>query len=100
MRSAVDRTVRRRTRVAVVTLAVSVLAVAGCASEPTDPAQQREDRVKARIEDSFSRSQADCIMQVLDAPTIKALDRTAALDADSEAMRIYSNAVVACAGAA
>ena len=35
-------------------------------------------------------------MDVLDGPTIKALDRTAALTADSEALRIYSNAVVAC----
>ncbi len=74
-------------------LAVSV---AACASEPKDPAELRKERVEARIADTFSRSQANCIMEVLDAPTIKALDRATRLPADSEAMRIYSNAVVAC----
>ena len=67
-----------------------------CTSEPQDPAEQRKDRVEARIDATFSRTQASCIMDVLDAPTIKALDRTTELPADSEAMRIYSNAVVAC----
>ena len=76
-----------------------VLVLTGCASEPKDPAELREERVQQRIEDSFSRSQASCIMKVLDAPTIKALDNEGDLEADSEAMRIYSNAVVACAGA-
>jgi hypothetical protein len=69
---------------------------AACTSEPKDPAEQRKARVEARIEDTFSRSQANCIMKVLDGPTIQALDRTAKLRADSEAMRIYSNAVIAC----
>lgn len=72
------------------------VAAAACASEPKDPAEQRKDRVQARIEDTFSRTQAACIMKVLDAPTIAALDRASTLDADSEALRIYSNAVVAC----
>ncbi len=67
-----------------------------CTSEPKDPAELRKDRVEARIDATFSRSQASCIMDVLDAPTIKALDRTTELPADSEALRIYSNAVVAC----
>ena len=99
MRSSRARTVRRRAAALVLAAAATGASLAGCASEPTDPAELREQRVQARIEDSFSRSQADCIMQVLDAPTIKALDRSTKLPADSEAMRIYSNAVVACAGA-
>jgi hypothetical protein len=84
-------------RLAAVGLAV-VLATgaAACTSEPKDPAEQRKERVQARIEDTFSRTQAACIMDVLDAPTIAALDKEAALPADSEPLRIYSNAVVAC----
>lgn len=80
-------------------LAMAVLLGAtttACTSEPKDPAEQREERVQARIEDTFSRSQASCIMDVLDEPTIAALDKTTTLAADSEAMRIYSNAVTAC----
>lgn len=80
-------------------LAVAValgVALASCASEPKSPAEQRTERVRARIEATFSRSQATCIMKVLDAPTLAALDRTAAIDDGSEAMRIYTNAVVAC----
>jgi hypothetical protein len=80
--------------------ALMALAVAGCSSEPQDPAQLRKERVQARIEASFSRSQARCIMKVLDGPTITALTKTTALPADSEALRIYSNAVIACAGVA
>ncbi|HWJ97715.1 MAG TPA: hypothetical protein VNQ33_06105 [Acidimicrobiales bacterium] len=77
----------------VVALAASA---AACTSDPKDPAQVREERVQARIASTFSRSQATCIMKVLDAPTIAALDKTTALPAGSEALRIYSNAVVAC----
>ena len=77
-------------------LALAVATTAACSSEPKAPAEQREDRVRARIEETFSRSQATCIMDVLDEPTIRALDRSGALTADGEAMRIYTNAVVAC----
>jgi hypothetical protein len=84
-------------RVVALALAAALVAGAGaCTSEPKDPAEQRRDRVQARIEDTFSRTQAACIMDVLDAPTIKALDETTTLADDSEALRIYSNAVVAC----
>ncbi len=88
---------RARRALAAASLMVVLAATAvGCSSDPKSPAEQREDRVQARIESTFSRSQAACIMKVLDAPTIAALDRTSKLPADSEAMRIYSNAVVAC----
>lgn len=70
--------------------------VAACSSEPTDPATARKERVQERIESTFSRTQASCIMKVLDGPTIAALDKTSTLPADSEALRIYSNAVVIC----
>lgn len=88
---------RSSRRLAVLGLAALLAAsAAGCASDPKDPAELREDRVRARIEDTFSRSQASCILDVLDAPTITALDRSGDLKPDSEAMRIYTNAVVAC----
>ncbi|MGN6693911.1 MAG: hypothetical protein ACTHN0_07005, partial [Aquihabitans sp.] len=66
----------RRRLVALGLAATVAVSVASCSSEPKDPVQQREDRVRARIEDTFSRSQATCIMKVLDAPTIAALDKT------------------------
>ena len=87
-----------RARSLLAAAAVVCLVLAGCSSEPKSPEEIREAHVQARIEDTFSRSQATCIMKVLDPATIKALDRKATLAADSEAMRIYSNAVVACAG--
>lgn len=90
------RPVRRR-GIGALALAVAVsAAAAGCTSEPKDPVEQRTDRVRSRIESTFSRSQATCIMKVLDEPTIAALDRSSTLKADSEALRIYSNAVVIC----
>ena len=73
-------------------------ALAGCTSDPKTPAQQREARVRERVAASFSRSQTTCIMGVLDPATLIALDRDATLKANSEALRIYSNAVVACVG--
>jgi len=86
----------RSRRLALGLVLLAITGAAACTSEPKDPAELRKDRVEARIEDTFSRSQASCIMDVLDEPTIKALDRTSELPADSEALRIYSNAVVAC----
>jgi hypothetical protein len=87
----------RRLGAASLALAIALTtATAACTSEPKDPAEQRRARVQARIEDTFSRSQADCIMDVLDEPTIRALDETTPLPEGSEALRIYSNAVVAC----
>ena len=88
---------RRSVRRALAATVVAAVALAGCGSDPKTPAEQREARVRDRIESSFSRSQATCIMKVLDAPTFAALDRGKALPADSEALRLYSNAVVACA---
>jgi len=86
-----------RSRAAAAGLAL-VLAVtaASCSSDPKDPATLRKERVEARIDATFSRSQTACIMKVLDGPTIAALDTTSSLPARSEALRIYSNAVVAC----
>ncbi|MCU1371456.1 MAG: hypothetical protein JWO77_2650 [Ilumatobacteraceae bacterium] len=87
---------RRGSALGLAVILAASASAAGCSSEPKDPATQREERVEARIESTFSRSQAACIMKVLDGPTIAALDRSSTLPADSEALRIYSNAVVAC----
>ena len=89
----------RTRRAAVLALALALGAGAGgCAKEEKDPAQLREEHVQARIEDSFSRTEASCVMKVLEPSTITALERTGDVPADSEAMRIYTNALVACAG--
>lgn len=89
---------RRRAAVRVAAVSLALVALGACSGKSQTPAERREARVRARIERSFSRSQTTCIMKVLDPPTIAALDRLTTLPKDSEALRIYSNALVACAG--
>jgi hypothetical protein len=88
----------RRLGLAMVPLIAVGSLLSACTSEPKTPEEQRKARVEARIAESFSRSQTGCIMKVLDDDTIEALDKGADLPADSEALRIYTNALVACAG--
>ena len=85
-----------RRAVAAAVLAAS-LAIGGCASDPPDPAQQRKDRVQARLEASFSKAQATCIMKVLKPETITALDKAGSLPQGDE-LAVYSAALVACVG--
>jgi hypothetical protein len=75
---------------------VLVLVVAGCADEKVDPAEARQERVERRLQGSFSDAQARCIVDRIDATVVRALDRTADLEPDSEAMQSYSDAVAAC----
>lgn len=77
-------------------LALAAALLAGCASDPPSPAQQRRDHVQHRLEATFSRTQATCIMKQLDEPTIRALDRSATLPPDSDELTTYSNALTAC----
>lgn len=70
--------------------------LAACSSDPPSPAQQRRDHVERRLEATFSRTQARCILDQLDEPTIRALDRSATLDAGSDELTTYTNAVTAC----
>ena len=89
---------RRSLATALCATVVAGLLASGCTSDPKTPAEQRHDRVQQRIEASFSRSQAACIMKVLDPATIAAIDRTGALPTHGEPLRIYSNALAICAG--
>jgi hypothetical protein len=77
-------------------LALSAL-VAGCSSDPPDPAEVREQQVRDRLEATFSGQQASCILEALDEATIRALVRTTDLDADSDEFSRYSDAVTLCA---
>jgi hypothetical protein len=85
-------------------LAVAVVAVlAACGSEPADPAEARRDRVRDRLESTFSRQQSDCILEQLDDDQLEVLDpRIEASDEpggdldDPEVLEAYSNAAVAC----
>ena len=76
-------------------VAATALLVA-CSSDPPDPAEVRHQQVRARLEATFSKSQASCILDALDEPTMKALVRTTALDPSSKAFAAYSNVVVLC----
>jgi hypothetical protein len=93
-----DRSLRRAGTWARIT-AVALVAVTavGCASEPPDPATVREQQVRDRLEATFSDQQASCILDALDATTIRALVRTTDLDPDDEAFGRYSDAVAFCA---
>ena len=74
------------------------VAAAGCSSDEVDPVQERRERVEARLGESFSKDQADCIVKTIDEATIQALDRTTDLAPDSPAMLTYTVAVRTCVG--
>ncbi|MCB1039614.1 MAG: hypothetical protein R2701_07050 [Acidimicrobiales bacterium] len=92
-----DRAARRVG--ALLGVAALALAAGACSSDPPDPAEVRRQQVEARLEATFSKKQASCIVDGLDEPTIAALVRTTALDSDSEAFRTYSNVVLLCTNA-
>ena len=84
-------------RPAVVALVLAVaVGLAGCSDPEPDPTQVRQDRVEKRLRDSFSATQARCIVDRVDPAVVRALDRSVDLDADAAVMRAYSDAVTAC----
>ena len=88
---------RRTAGTAFAALAVAGLGlVAGCSSEPQDPAEARKERVEARLDATFSRQQARCIMGELDEQALVALDATTDLPADDPALETYTAAVTSC----
>lgn len=87
---------RRLTGLALVGALALGAPLAGCSDEAPDPAEARQERVETRLRDSFSAAQARCIVERLDPAAVRALDRTADLEAESVAMVAYSEAVTAC----
>ncbi len=95
---------RRRAAVLASTLFAASLFAGGCADEPSDPVEARRERVQDRLEDTFSRQQAECILEQLDddqlqvidaAPTTPTDEAPADLE-DPTVLEAYSNAAVAC----
>jgi hypothetical protein len=87
----------------VVVAAALALPLGACGSDPEDPAEARRDRVRDRLESTFSRQQSDCILEQLDDEQLTVLDpRTEASDEpggdldDPAVLEAYSNAAVAC----
>lgn len=79
------------------TLVVGLAVVLGaCASEPGTPAEIRRARVEARLQDTFTSSQASCILDDLDPTTIRALAGSADLTPSTAAASQYADAVVRC----
>ncbi|MCB0962364.1 MAG: hypothetical protein KDA98_03545 [Acidimicrobiales bacterium] len=77
--------------------AVAALALlAACTSDPPSPEEEREARIRDRLDETFSRAQVDCIVDQLDEPARTALDGEGALDADSEELAAYSLVLVDC----
>lgn len=91
------QTPRRRHLMGITVSAVLFSAVViGCSSDGPDPAQQRQDRVETRLGETFSKDQADCIVAAIDEDTLRALDRTVDLPAESAPMLTYTVAVRTC----
>jgi glycogen debranching enzyme len=99
MASAIRPSARAHLASLVAGLAVGAVLLGSCSSEPPDPAEQRRDRVAERLEETFSRQQASCIVDRLDDDVIAALDAedaTAPLDAESSELLAYTDALLAC----
>lgn len=73
-----------------------VVGAAACAKEKLSPAEARRARVEKRLGETFSNRQVDCILDRVDTPVLVALDSGRALNAGTEAMFTYSNAVTIC----
>ncbi len=76
--------------------AVVMVAAGACSDPPPDPDQERLERIEARLDESFSGAQVTCILDLLDGDALRALDRTADLDPDTEVFTAYSGAVASC----
>ncbi len=77
-------------------LLAAAFTIAGCSDPAPDPAQARRNRVEDRLRSSFSVAQSTCILDRLDPAALRAVDRTATLQGDTEALATYSDAVAAC----
>jgi hypothetical protein len=89
-------------RAGALALALSVAVAgtaAGCGSDEVSPTEARRQRVQARLEATFSKAQADCILGALDTATIAALARSTDLPAGSLQLSRYSDAVTVCVAA-
>jgi hypothetical protein len=86
-----------RLHVGAALLAATVwVTAAGCSDPAPDPDQERLDRVEARLGESFSGAQVTCILDLVDDDTVRAIDRTADLDPDTDVFATYSAAVASC----
>ena len=83
---------RRATAIAV----AAMLSLGACTSDPPSPEEEREARIRDRLDETFSRAQTDCILDQLDEDARTALDGEGALDADSEELAAYSLVLVDC----
>jgi hypothetical protein len=75
--------------------AALTLTSVACTTHRT-PAELRHDKVQARLQDSFSHAQANCIMGKLDPATIRALADRAHPPLSGVSSARYSDAVVGC----
>ena len=73
------------------------LILPACAKEAPTPEKLRRDRMESRLDATFPKAQASCILAGLDDATLQVLDRDADLPSGSAALRSYSFLVRACA---
>jgi hypothetical protein len=80
-------------------VAALTAATTACGSDAVSPSEARRRKVEARLEATFSKAQAECILGALDPTTIAALARSSALPEGSLQLTRYSDAVTVCVAA-
>lgn len=90
-----ERRRRDLARIVAATLVLAAVALAGCSSDG-DPAAAARRHLRNRIAATGTAAQARCVVGQLDDDQAIALDREADLPPDSDAMKAYSDAMVAC----
>lgn len=85
-----------RRLVAVGACLLALLAVTGCSEDEPDPVAERLDRLQGRLEQTFSRDQASCIVGELEPAEVQRLLASTDLPTDDGAFAAYSAAVRSC----
>lgn len=85
-----------RVRRALALAAMLSISLGACTASEPDPAVARQERVHARLTNTFTTTQAECIVEALDPAALLALDRQTDLDPDSPELSSYTTAVLDC----
>ena len=74
---------------------LAVVATAGCSKQTLTQGEKREQRVRERLELSFSEEQVDCMMKQFDSQLIHALDRETGMP-EGQMMTDFTDVARAC----
>ena len=86
----------RRRRAGLTLVVGTALLVAACSSDAADPSVEHRDRVRVRLEESFSNDEARCILDALEPADLATLDTAKDLPADNPVLVAFGDAVRSC----